>query len=140
MDDTSLQGFIDGWELFADATLTGTIAGSILGFLGVYVVLRRMVFLTAALSQVASLGVVVAFYAHGPLGIPAALAPPTLVAVALTSLVLLPVAFQRPDRRARSDSHLGLAYLLGAAGTLVLGTRVVEELHDIDTILLGTAL
>ena len=59
--------------------------------------------------------------------------------MALTSLVLLPIAAQRPDRRARSDGHLGLAYLMGAAGTLALGTRVVEELHDIDTILLGTA-
>ena len=77
MGETSLQGFLDGWELFADATLTGTIAGAILGFLGVYVVLRRMVFLTAALSQVAGLGVVLAFYAHGPLGIPAALTPPS---------------------------------------------------------------
>ena len=51
VEETSLSQFIEAWELFQYAALSGTIAGALLGFLGVYVVLRRLVFLTAAVSQ-----------------------------------------------------------------------------------------
>ena len=65
MDDgLTLSAFFEAWELFREAALTGLVAGALLGVLGVYVVLRRLVFLTAAVSQAAGLGVVSAFYAQ----------------------------------------------------------------------------
>mgnify|MGYP001549500826 CR=1 FL=1 len=66
MDETglTLADFFEGWALFEYPALAGAVAGAILGLLGVYVVLRRLVFLSAAVSQAAGLGVVIAFYLH----------------------------------------------------------------------------
>ena len=60
----SWSAFWDGWELFRDPILCGAAAGLVLGFLGVYVVLRRMVFVSAAITHSAGLGVALAFYAQ----------------------------------------------------------------------------
>ena len=53
--------FFAAWDLFRAPALTGALAGMMLGCLGVYVVLRRMVFLAATVSQAASFGVALAY-------------------------------------------------------------------------------
>src|SRR4051812_26623573 len=85
-ESTSLGAVFEAWELFRDPALSGAAAGALLGWLGVYVVLRRMVFLSAALSQAAGLGVTLAFYAQVYGGVSGQLASPTLGA-ALTTLL-----------------------------------------------------
>ena len=40
--------FVDNWSLYRDPVLCGVTAGAVLGVLGVFVVLRRAVFVTAA--------------------------------------------------------------------------------------------
>ena len=55
--NATLQTFLDGWDVFRDPVLASFVAGATLGLLGVYIVLRRMVFVSAALSQAAGLGV-----------------------------------------------------------------------------------
>ena len=134
----TLDQFMDGWELFADPALTGAAMGMTLGVVGVYVVVRHLVFLSATLSQAASLGVALSFLGRG-LGLPAWLISPTLGA-AVVSLGAVSL-FARPLRRphARDDATLGLLYLVGAAGTLAVGTRVVQDLADSQTLLFGTA-
>jgi zinc transport system permease protein len=139
MGETSVATFFEAWELFEHAALTGTIAGALLGFLGVYVVLRRLVFLTAAISQAAGFGVAAAFYAQIALGVSPVIASPTIGASLLTMIAVLPIALERGWARGRRDSVLGFGFLVGAAGTLALGTRIVEEVHDIDAILFGSA-
>lgn len=134
----TLADFFSLWPLFGDATLTGTFAGMTLGVLGVHVVLRRMVFLTAAIAQTASLGVMVAV-ALMPIAALAWLAKPTLVALLMTLITLYVVHRARQSRRDFSDTMLGFMYLVGAAGTLVLGARVHLELHDLSAMLFGTA-
>jgi len=57
----TLAEFLDGLEIFLDPILCGAAAGLVLGLLGVYVVLRRMVFVSAAITHSAGLGVAVAF-------------------------------------------------------------------------------
>ena len=133
MGDTS--SFWASWELFRDAALAGTFAGAILGALGVYVLIRRMVFLSAALSQAASLGVATAFWAQIQ-GAPARLATPTLGALVGTLLATAVAGI--PDRPSRRDGLLGAIYLVGAAGTLALGSKIVQELQDIESLLFGS--
>ena len=48
--------------IFKDAILAGGLAGALLGFLGVHVVLRRMVFASSAIAQAAALGVALSFW------------------------------------------------------------------------------
>jgi zinc transport system permease protein len=135
----SLQAFVDALDLFVDPLLAATWAGALLGLLGVYVLVRRMVFLSAALSQSAGLGVAGAWYAQIHLGLAASWCTPTLgAAVATLGAAALMLAGPR-SMAARRDSALGLVYLLGSAGTLALGTRIVQEVQDIETILFGSA-
>lgn len=123
--------FIESWVLFQDSVLAGMIAGATLGLVGTYIVLRRMVFFSAALSQVAGLGVTLSFLAgfHSP----------TLGAIALTLVVAAGLMLDSSADAGKRDSYLGLAFLIGSAGTLIIGTRIVAELQDIQTLLFGTA-
>lgn len=135
----TLSEFFELWPLFGDATLTGMLAGMTLGVLGVHVVLRRMVFLTAAISHTASLGVVLAVWLQGVLAGIGALLTPTVGAFLLTLLTLGVVNLVRQSSRDFSDATLGAMYLLGAAGTLVIGSHVQMELHELNAMLFGTA-
>lgn len=135
----TVQQFLDSWELFRDPVLAAALAGGLLGWLGVYVVVRRMVFLSAALAQAAGLGVAAAWYAQIHLGAPAGLINPTIGAVISTILAAGGLLSARGGALGRSDGVLGWVYLLGAAGTLALGTRIVQEVQDIQSILFGTA-
>ncbi len=132
---TDTTSFWASWELFRDAALAGTFAGAILGALGVYVLIRRMVFLSAALSQAASLGVAAAFWAQVQ-GAPPWLATPTLGALGGTLLATALAGI--PVRSGRRDGLLGAIYLVGAAGTLAIGTKIVQELQDIESLLFGS--
>ena len=133
--EMSLSTFFNSWDLFGDSAMAGAVAGGLLGFLGVYVVLRRMVFLSAALSQTASLGIVVAFFLQISLGV--GFISPLLGALiaTFTAIVALTLGVSQ-DRR---DSMLGFVFLLGASGTILLGTRIVQEIQDVQTLLFGTA-
>ena len=125
--------FGDLWELYRAPTLTATFAGGTLGLLGVYVVLRRMVFLAATVAQTASLGVALTFLAaHAGMSI-----PPTLASTGLTLSVM--VAVGRPRRRTSPDALLGFAYLTAFAATLVVGSRIMEDVHDIESLVYGSA-
>ena len=53
--------FLDNWSLYRDPILCAVLSGAGLSALGVFVVLRRAVFVTATLSQAAGLGVALAF-------------------------------------------------------------------------------
>ncbi|MGM0575355.1 MAG: metal ABC transporter permease [Myxococcota bacterium] len=135
----SLSTFFEAWGLFRAPTLTATVAAALLGVLGVYVVLRRLVFLSAAVSQAAGLGVALSFYASVHLGAAGILGDPVLGATAVTLLAVIVVAGDRSVVGARRDMLLGLVFLAGAAGTLALGTRIVQEIQDIQSLLFGSA-
>lgn len=140
MDESlSVSQFFDAWELFRGPAIAGAVAGGILGLLGVYIVLRRMVFLSAALSQVAGLGVTMAYYAQIRWGVTGLLGSPTVGAFGATLVGALAPALDRSAVGSRRDALLGTAFLVGAAGSLTLGSRIVQELHDIQSLLFGSA-
>lgn len=131
-----LGEFLEAWPLFRDPILCAVFAGLVLGYLGVFVVARRMVFVTATLTQSAGLGVALAFFA----GIHLGFSPPpvvgAIVASGLASLVLsLPVGRLRISR----ESLLAFVWLISAGAALLVGARITQEAHDIATILFGTA-
>lgn len=128
--------FVAGWPLFQDPVLCGVLAGLSLGVLGVYVVLRRMVFVAAALSQAAGLGVALAFWAGMQLD---TTVDPSLGAIlvcfAATALFTL-----RAERLALSqETLLGFAWVAAGGAAVIVGDRIAVEAHDIAAILLGSA-
>ncbi len=64
--------------------------------------------------------------------------PPVGGRVATAAAVLFVLRGPRTDPASR-DAALGLVFLLGAAGTLGLATRITADLADIKTLLFGTA-
>ena len=135
----TVSEFFAAWEVFRDPSLTGALAGAMLGVLGVYVVLRRMVFLAATVSQAASFGVAAAYF----IGVGAAghshSIGPTVGALLMTVLTLWMIALDTSHEQHRRDSLLGFLFLACSAGTLVVGTRISAELQDIEGMLFGTA-
>lgn len=133
----TLAEFIDAWELFRDPVFTGMAAGALLGYLGVFIVLRRMVFVSAALSQAAALGVSVTFFLEIIGVLPEAAAEPVTGALVFA---LLAMAFftLNPERlRLTREGLLGLGYLVGASGAVLVGAKITQEAHDISAILFG---
>ena len=128
--------FLDGWELFRDAVYAGGVAGATLGFLSVYVVLRRMVFVSAAVTQAAGLGVALSFYVAIHWGVTL---DPVWGAVLLS---LVAAALVAPDPKALGLSRemvLGLLFALTSGAAVLVGSRITQEANDIQAILFGTA-
>ncbi len=136
MPEPTLADFFAAWELFQDPVLCGFLAGGALGLLGVYVVLRRMVFMAAVLSQSAGLGVAAALWAGMLLDMHVEpMFGAILAAFGASGLFSL-----RPERFHLSrEALLALAWVCAGAGALVIGGKIAAEAHDIESILFGSA-
>jgi len=130
--------FWDFFEIFQDAIVAGTVAGFILGMLSVYVVSRNMVFMSAAVSQVAGLGLAVGFLIAGQFALAASLMG-TLFAFIFTVVLVLATVTGRAGSGPRRDSVLGIGFVIGMAGTLIVGGHIPQELHDVNALLFGSA-
>ena len=133
---SSWSGFIDAWGLFRDPVLCAIIAGTTLGFLGVYVVLRRMVFVTVAVTQSSALGVALAFFTDIHLGLPV---DPIVGAMACALAATLLLSVDPRAVRLPRESLLGFAFALTGGATILIEDRIVQEAHDIHSILFGSA-
>lgn len=153
-DGPTLTTFFANWSIFRDAVFTGALAGALLGFLGVQIVLRRMVFASSAIAQAAALGVALSFWVPAivdPAGHaarhasdPAAhIVPlyyePVLWALAASLLATLAFVANPVRLHLTRESVLGVVFLLGGAGTVIVGDRIKQESNDLSAILFGSA-
>src|SRR5512147_2254609 len=94
--------FVAGWQLgiYRDPSLCAVLAGLALGVLGVFIVLRRAVFVTAVVSQSAGLGVALAFFLEGRYGLAL---PPSAGGLALSLLSVLLLTVPGGTKRAPGE-------------------------------------
>ncbi len=135
-----LSTFFEMWPFFRAAALSGAIAGAVLGWLGVWVIARRMVFFTAALAQASGFGTVVTLALANRFAAGAAVAAAGMshahdatkewvtalgaFAVAMgTALALTSRISRRPGAR---DELLALVYVGATAATLVVGAHIPQ--------------
>src|SRR5581483_1570014 len=154
-DSTSWHELFANLPIFKDAIITGGLAGALLGFIGVHVVLRRMVFASSAIAQAAALGVALSFWmpiiidpvrhaAGHQAGsdvhlVSSLLFEPVLWAIAASLLATL-VFIANPLRlHLTRESLLGLVFLVSGAGAVIVGDRITQEAHDLSAILFGSA-
>lgn len=130
--------FIDGLDIFFDPMLCGAAAGLVLGLIGVYIVLRRMVFVSAAITHSAGLGVALAFYAQIQLKI-GLLANPVLGAFVFGMGSTLLLALDPQKIHMTRESLIGLVFIFASGAILLVGDRISQESHDIHDIIFGTA-
>ena len=130
-----LREFADHFGLYRDPVLAGSFAGLVLGLAGVFVVLRRAVFVTAAVSQSAALGVACAFLIGLHTGFTP---PPGLLAFAFAAAGALLLAFGNPARLPR-EAVVGVVYLGAGSLAVIVGARISQEAHDVSSLLFGSA-
>lgn len=128
--------FVAGWELFRDPVLCAVAAGLVLGFLSAYIVLRRMVFVSAVTTQSAGFGVALAFYLqiHHGVGLEPSHGAVLLALLAAAALVKDPRALGLSR-----EAMLGLVFAAAGGGAVLLDAKISQEAHEIDNILFGTA-
>ncbi|MBL6974383.1 MAG: metal ABC transporter permease [Deltaproteobacteria bacterium] len=139
---TESISFWESWFVWRDAVIVSLIAAAALSYLGVWVVLKRVVYVPLALSQVSSVGVVTAFLVcdlcghgeHGT-GIVGVLLDPSWTSLLFAGLASAWFA----TARAHSSNATVVAYLLSAAAVLVMGGFIRQDLHDVQSLLFGHA-
>ncbi len=133
----SEPSFWASWFVWRDALIVAAVAAAVLGYLGVWVALKRVVYVPLALSQVSSAGVVLSFWLCSLFDLhdaPALLDPAwfSLLFAAATAFL-----FARAERS--GDNTTVIAYLAGSAAALLLGAFVRQDVHDVQSILFGSA-
>jgi len=120
--------------------IVGAVTGAICGFLGVYVVLRRIIFVSATLTQISSFGVALSFYLEGiGLTIFSSLIGPFTLSLILTAIAAAFYALKRDFSRISREGVIAIGFLLASGGVIILGDRIAKGSHDIATILFGSA-
>jgi zinc transport system permease protein len=136
---SALQGFLDAREIWLVPLAASVIAGALLGALGVYVVLRRTVFVSAALTQLSTLGMVATLLVEERVHIETEHASEQLaVAIAFSVVGALVLGAWR-SRRLPAEASVGAGWVMASA-LVVLGTsRLVHAAHDLAGMVFGNA-
>ena len=136
----ALAGFWEARDIWRDPLLASVIAGALLGFLGVYVVLRRTVFVSAALTQLSTLGLIVALLVQERMGVEVE-HPAVQLAVALGFSVAgaLVLGTLEAGRRLPTEAGVGMAYVVAGALVILGANRLIHAAHDLNSMVFGNA-
>jgi len=114
--------------------LIAVLAASSCALLGVFLVLRRMVMMSDAISHTVLLGIVLGFFMTGDLA-----SPYLVIGAALTGLLtvtLVELLFR--TRLVREDAAIGLVFPALFSIAVILVSRYAGQVHlDTDAVLLG---
>jgi ABC-type Mn2+/Zn2+ transport system permease subunit len=124
---------LDAVLLFREALYGALVIALACSVLGVYVVLRRIVFVGAALAQLSSAGIALALFISG-FGIASGLgAHPVTLSLVVTLAGALFFSMGGAGRgRVPPDAGIGVAYAVAAAAGIVLVAKAATgEAHDI---------
>jgi zinc transport system permease protein len=138
-------GFWASWEFWRDPLAVAMISAALCSFVGVYIVLKRVVFVSAAMSQMSGVGVALAFFLCSVLQIDPHHAPlwlhPLWYATAFAGLGAALFSFNLNHRRLAGETVVGLGYLIAAAAVILIlnSPRVTQEAHEVNDLLYGNA-
>jgi zinc transport system permease protein len=135
----ALEGFLAAREIWQAPLVASVISGALLGFLGVYVVLRRTVFVSAALTQISTVGLVVGLFLEERLHIEAEHAHHQLgMAMGFAVVGALLLGALRP-RRLPAEATVGAAWVAASAAVVLGISRLVHASHDLGGMVFGNA-
>lgn len=131
-----------GADFMQRALLAGVLVGALCGYLGVYVVLKRIVFVGVALAEMSSAGVALTFWAaaffgfamdeHSPLTMVGALA------LMLVGVLLFSVRWTR--KSVPHESTIGVGYAVAAAAGLMLMSHSAKGEAHVMQLMFGNIL
>lgn len=135
-------GFWESMYAWRDAVIVSLLCAVALSYLGVWIVLKRVVYVPLALAQVSSVGVVLAYLVGSWLGIHPHDAHGCCIFIDpswMSLLVALGTAFWFAQSHDDNALSIVAAYLISGSAVLILGGYVRQDLHDIQTVLFGNA-
>jgi zinc transport system permease protein len=136
---TSLHDFLGAREIWEVPLAASVVAGALLGFLGVYVVLRRTVFVSAALTQLSTLGLVGALLVEERVHIETEHSSEQLaVAIGVSALGALLLGAFRP-KRLPAEATVGATWVVASALVVLGVSRLVHAAHDLQGLVFGNA-
>lgn len=134
----------DFWSLFGISVAAALVAAALCGYLGFFVVLRRIAFVSAALGQISGLGVACGFLVGAWLGWdPHEPTPlyldPVMLAILFSAGAAALLGFVSRVQRTSPESTVAFAYLAASALALfVLAMpEIVQEAHEVGDLLFG---
>lgn len=142
--------FFQSWELWIQAVIASIIIGALGGLIGIFIIARRVVFISMALSQVSALGVAAAILIgeiishtamhnhHESSHVPIYLNP-SLWSMVFAVAASLALGSGRKPRKITSESLIGMIYLLAGGFVLVIASKMAAHAHEIDNVLFGNA-
>ncbi len=105
---------------------TALAVSTVCAYLGIFVIMKRIVFISISLSQIAALGVVIGII----LGL-----EPTSTSVILTSLAMIIFWFMFRKNNKSRESIVGLIYAFSLSlATILISKNPIIESHGIDVI------
>jgi len=126
------QEMLDAVLLFREALYGALLIGLACSVLGVYVVLRRIVFVGAALAELSSAGIALALWLAGRGWMLGLATHPVALALILTIAGVLFFGAGSGRGKIPPDATIGVTYAVaGAAGIILISKAAVGEAHDI---------
>ncbi|MBL7133774.1 MAG: metal ABC transporter permease [Phycisphaerae bacterium] len=115
-------------DLFPDAVIAGVVIAAVCAVLGVFVILKRVVFIGIALSEVAACGIAAAmiYDVHPFLG---------AAVLTLATVVVLSCPFE--GNRLPRDAILGIIFVLASATSILLVAKSGFGLEEVKALLYG---
>lgn len=117
-------------DFMRNSVVVSLLIASVCSFLGIYIVLRRMVFVGAALAQISSLGVALAYFFEWNVLVFSLL-------ITFAGVLFLAVASHRNIPR---DSFLGITYAAATGFAVITIAKSSQGDSDIFSLLFGSIL
>jgi len=115
-------------DMFPLAVVTGLLIATVCSLLGVFVILKRVVFIGIALSEVAAYGIAAAMVCH---------VHPFLGAAALTLTTVAILSYPFESRRLPREAVMGVIFVLAAATSILIVSKSGFGLHEVRALLYG---
>jgi len=123
-----IESIIELADLFPNALISGMTMTIVCAIIGVFVVLKRIVFISIALSETAACGIASAMLLH---------LHPLAGAVALTAIVVSLLSINYENSRIPRDAVLGVIFLMASSLSILLVSKSGFGLHEIKAMLYG---
>jgi ABC-type Mn2+/Zn2+ transport system permease subunit len=128
-----MSDWLETWQspMVQDALRVGIVLAIVAGYLGIYVVLKRIVFVGAALAQVSAAGVALAFLVGWN---------PLLSATLFALAGSLFFAQSWSERRMSREAVIGAVFLTFSALTVLLASKGAHGMEEVQHLLAGDIL
>ncbi|GAX62709.1 permease component [Candidatus Scalindua japonica] len=126
-----MSEFLTNLEFFKYSIACSVLVAMVCSFLSVYIVLKRIVFVSVAVTQVSSVGIAIALITG---------LNPTPISLFFTFLGVVLFSIRFSERRLSNESRIGIGFVVASAASILLVSKSAQGIHEIDDLLYGNIL